>query len=304
MKTNFPQRFKKQQWLLRIVVVCGIFIILFFFSKFFGDGVSRVVSPLYSARVWFTHSQSVIPTFFRSRVELSREIEELRSKLAQTIDHTERFSVLEEENALLRGLQIDIYPDRIVADVVRRPSETPYDTILIHAGAVEGVKEGSLAYAGVAVVGVVGRVFEKSALVVLFSTAGVVSPTYIYGPNVFAHAEGMGGGVLRVSVPQGIKLSVGDSVVVPAKGSGVYGAIEYIESDESKPEQYAYVTQRPSVHELRFISIDKEPLPEISYDDARASIARASNTPLTHLAEQITASSSVSTTTIQSATSE
>ena len=91
----------------------------------------------------------------------------------------------------------------------------------------------------------------------------------MYGrARIFARAVGEGGGVLRVGVPQGIQLTVGDPVIVPASETGIYGTISYIESDPSNPEQYGYVTQAQALSSLRTVLVARTPAPTLSRREA------------------------------------
>ena len=59
--------------------------------------------------------------------------------------------------------------------------------------------------------------------------------SYVSGANIIATLEGFGGGVARVRVPQGIPLSIGNLVHVPGIQPGVFGRINYIESEPTHP---------------------------------------------------------------------
>jgi len=211
-------------------------------------------------------------------------------------------ATLEAENTMLRGMRSHSLRDRIVADVIRRPNETPYDTLVVHKGSEDGVVTGALVYAEETVVGTVVRAFTDSALVMLFSTPDVKSPVYIYGPDIFAYAYGMGGGVLRVSVPQGIAVKEGDPVAIPMADSGVYGLVSHIESVESNPEQYAYVTQEPALQSMRFVAIDAFAMPAFSHADALASVAgaraEATSSPMAAFIELLPIASTTASTTV------
>lgn len=278
MKTNFRQRFNRTRS-PRVGIGAGILVCvalaMYFFSHAVGSVASVVVSPLYSARTWFLASEAVVPRYFRDRSSFSTEIEALRAELARVSYDRAHLAVLEAENAMLRNISTDAEQTRIIADVIRRPNETPYDTLVVHKGSNDGVVEGALVYTKETVVGTVIRVFKESALIMLFSTPEMKSPIYIYGPDIFAHAYGMGGGVVRISVPQGIAVREGDPVTIPMADSGIYGLVSHVESVESNPEQYAYVTQEPALQNIRFVAIDAFAMPSFSYEDALSSVEAA-----------------------------
>lgn len=242
--------------------------LLYFFSTPVGIVSGYILSPLHGLKVAVVQLVSPLSSFFSSRQSLEREVETLKDALKNNTYDRARLSVLERDVAMLQNEQ-NGEKSRIVARVVRHPNETPYDTLLIDKGSADGVHEGSFVYANRVAIGSAARVLPRSSLVVLFSTPDIETPVYAYGPDVFARAYGMGGGVLRVSVPQGIQLSVGDAVVTPFGSENMYGTIAYIESSPSNPEQFGFVVQNEALSGLQMVAVESEPPPILSYADAQ-----------------------------------
>lgn len=303
MRTNSLQRSKGPR--NRIVLACVALLVcgtLFLFARPVGVLSSILIEPFHGARAWFITSDIPFVSYVRSVAYLANENQRLSEELQQLRYDNARLSALEEENKHLRGVTVDD-ASRIIASVVRRPNETPYDTLVIGEGSTGGVKEGALVYSGESVIGTIARVFPYSALVVLFSTPGIVTPVYLYGSDVFAHGEGMGAGVMRIGIPQGIPIAVGNPVVIPTEGSGIYGVVEYVEADPSNPEQYAYVAEQPGVTALRFVAVDHEPLPSLSFEDASRIIeerkgVETATTTLEALGELLPVASTTGTTSV------
>lgn len=244
-------------------------LVVFLFGDVFGSGSSFVTSPLKSVRNWVLESGGTIPSYLRDRHVLITQKEELERQLSEHQATTLLAERLGNENDELRALMHVGTSSRIAAGVVMRPSETPYDVLLIDRGSGHGITEGALVFAaGDTVIGTIARVFPGSALVSLISTPGMQSTVYIYGPDIFTTAEGVGGGVLRVSVPQGIPLAVDDVVALPTTDAGIFGSISHIEALESSPAQYGFVTSPQPLQSLRLVSVSSEPLPDISFADA------------------------------------
>ena len=116
--------------------------------------------------------------------------------------------------------------ERLVARVIASPSKLSYDLLQIDRGTKDGVVAGSPVYTGLdTVVGVVVHTANNYAFVDLFTTPGFETTAYIVGPNVFATLEGVGGGIARVKLPQGIPIAEEQLVILPGVSSGVYGEI-------------------------------------------------------------------------------
>ncbi len=277
MRMNSRQRFSQVHTIryYGAAFVCGI-MLLYFFSAPLGVLGSYLMRPFYSVRVWIADSMSPVSSFFTSRAELAREIESLKEDMNRAIYDAQRLTVLEEEILALRK-ESESGVSRILADVVRHPNDTPYDTIVLNKGVDGGIKESAFVYVRNVPIGTVARVFSRSSLVVLFSTPGIKTPVYIHGAHVFAQAEGQGGGVLRVSVPQGVTLTVGDVVTVPVGDTDIYGEIAYIESVASNPEQYGFIVQKEALSSLRTVSIDQDVVEHIPYEDAVSILTEVRN---------------------------
>ena len=237
-------------------------------------GVVAVVwYPFESARLWVAESGSSLPQYLRERGELLSELEALKvtNALDQGTENTIR--KLQVENNELRTRSGAVPEDRLLARVVGRPNQLPYDMLMLDRGAQHGVVLQAPVFLGTdQVIGFVSKVNEKTSLVTLITTAGFTASAYVLGPNIYTYAEGMGGGVLRVRVPQGILLQVGDLVVFPAIDSGVYGEVSSVETAPTQPEQHGYVSTSIPLQSLYYVSIGREPMVTHTYADAEAVI--------------------------------
>lgn len=274
MRTNFLQRSRKRDVRITIVLIfCVLAFLLIVLGKPLGTVASVFFSPITSLKSWIAASEQAVPRYIRSKESTAARIHALEAEVAALKAGVVRLSVLEAEQAGIYGLvgEASSTP-RLISRVIRVPSETPYDTVVLESGRKEGVKEGALVYSEHSAIGTIARVYEESSIVVLFSTPGITTSVYLAGAQVFARAEGVGGGVLRIGVPQGVPLTVGEAVVIPVRGSTLYGVIDYIEAEASNPLQFAYVSQHEALRALRFVAIDPAPQPQVSYEQAREAV--------------------------------
>lgn len=231
---------------------------------------SFVFTPIVAVEHWVAESGAALPTFLRSRAALLEEAAELRQSLAEHAGTADSVARLAAENDELRALLAATSSDRIAAGVVGRPGMLPYDVLLIDRGTEDGIVERAPVYVGEdRVIGFVVRANEQTSLVALATTPHFESTVYIYGPNIYTTAVGMGGGTLRVNVPQGIGLTEGDLVVMPSLSGGVYGAISVVDSVPSRPEQYGYVSMETPLSGVRLVGVGREPIGTMSFDEAR-----------------------------------
>jgi len=255
--TRLSSKQVKQKRITRVLLGAGIVLLLGVALPFIFTTAGRVIMyPIHVTSDWFRTSPARLPMFLREQDELLDEIKRLENELAiaESTDLTQRR--LFEENLWLRDLLHAGGKERIAAAVIARPTELPYDLMQIDKGSSEGVKEGAPVYVGADnVIGIVRSVAPNYAFVELFTTPGFSATAFISGADVMATLEGHGGGVARVSVPQGVPLTVGNLVHIPSIEPGVFGRVAYVENRPTQPEQYGYITLPQPVAGIRYVAV-------------------------------------------------
>lgn len=254
------------------IVVVGLFL-LWLAPKVISGFVALVFSPINSTETWLRESGQSFPQFFRDRSDLVAEIRDLRSQTPEGSKEKVTITGLWHENNELRRLQSANDEPRILASVIARPNQVPYDSLVLDRGSNDGVVLDAPVYiASTTVIGFVKNVFPGSSVAKLITTPGFNTSVYVYGPNIYTNAEGMGGGVLRVGVPQGIPLEEGNVVVLPSVNLGIFGEINTVESEPTSPEQYGYVTTDIPLNNLRLVNIGEQPLTTVDFEVAKQNV--------------------------------
>jgi cell shape-determining protein MreC len=263
----------RQRWL---IILIGLFALGLIFPWLFSKAVAVVLYPFHATSLWVKTSDGVLPSYLRSRSELVAELEALKFKNASEAGTELSLRRLLEENMILRSMaNAGNAKERIVAKVIARPGVLSYDLLQVDKGASDGVVVGAPIYTGVdTVVGIVVSVHSTYSYVELFTSPGFLSTSYIFGPNVFAPIEGIGGGVARVKLPQGVPINVGQLVILPGVESGVYGEIVSVENEPTQPEQYGYITSPVSINSMLYVSIGNEVIPEREPQDIALDIRK------------------------------
>ena len=259
---------KKAGLVLFALLVCTV--LYFVVPKVVTTVVAMVWYPFDAVRVWVAESGSSLPQYIRERKVLVDELEALKIKVATEQGTENTIKKLQIENDELRELAGAVPEARILARVIGRPGTLPYDIVMLDRGRDHGIIENAPVFLGAdQVIGFVSKVNEKTSFVTLVTTPGFSSSAYVIGPNIYTFAEGMGSGILRVRVPQGIMLRTGDMVLLPAIDSGIYGVISYIETSSTQPEQYGFVTTNIPTQSLYYVSVGKEGIVPHSFDEAQ-----------------------------------
>lgn len=251
----------KRRWLITLV---GLIALGLIFPWLFSKVVAVILYPFHATSVWVKTSDGVLPNYLRSRAELVNELEALKAKNASEVGTELSVRRLLEENMILRSMaNAGNVSERIAAKVIARPGLLSYDMLQIDKGSNDGVVLGAPIYTGVdTVVGIVVAVQGTYSYVDLFTSPGFLSTAYIFGPNVFAPIEGMGGGVARVKLPQGVPVAAGQLVILPGVESGIYGEIVSVKNEPTQPEQYGYIASPVSISSMLYVSVGKEAVPE------------------------------------------
>lgn len=260
---------KKIGLIVIAVLLCAV--LYFIIPKVVTTVVAIVWYPFDAVRVWVAESGSSLPHYIRERKALVDELEALKIKVATEQGTENTIQKLQIENNELRELAGAVPEARVLARVIGRPGTLPYDIVMLDRGKAHGIIENAPVFLGAdQVIGFVSKVNEKTSFVTLVTTPGFSSSAYVIGPNIYTFAEGMGSGILRVRVPQGIMLRTGDMVLLPAIDSGVYGVISYIETSSTQPEQYGFVTTNIPTQSLYYVSVGKEGIVPHSFAEAES----------------------------------
>ncbi len=255
-----------------LLTVVGVFIV-FLLRGSLGNIFSGMVGSILSARQYFEGSSATLPTYVRDRSELLSEIQNLKVAIGAQSGSAATIERLSKENEEFRKLLGDDKEEHIAAGVIARPPFSPYDSFVLDRGTADGITEGAIVYhTSDYVIGYVRHAYTKSSVVALFSSPGIESTVYVYGPNIYATAYGEGGGVIRISVPQGVNLAEGNVVVLPTLDTGILGTISSVTSVPTQPEQHAYLSFPVSMQSIRIVGVERSPITEVSFKDAALNV--------------------------------
>ena len=157
---------------------------------------------------------------------------------------------LDLKKRLGRGSEVS----RVLAGVLLRPPETPYDTLVIDAGSAQGIARGDKVSAGgTVVIGIVSELYAHASRVTLYSSPGEKYDG-ILGGVLSIVVEGQGGGSLRAQVPSGTPVAVGDAVVLPGVFGGLSARVKSIDRGANQSFTAIYLSLPVSVSSLRTTS--------------------------------------------------
>ena len=198
----------------------------------------HTAAPLFRGADFFTATSNAFFAGFGERAVLALENENLRVANA----------ALANENRALKGKAMDLEAlfdssgeeegmnTGILAGVIARPPESPYDTLLLAKGSTAGVTVGMGAFgAGNVPVGIVSSVAADFSRITLFSSPGMHISGWAGEANTPVTVIGKGGGAFDASLARFADVAVGDSVFGPGPGMLPIGEIVRIDNDPAAP---------------------------------------------------------------------
>jgi cell shape-determining protein MreC len=216
-------------------VACAVLMLIvrLCFPNVFWD----IVTPLFRASDAVANETHVFLTSFSDAATLANVNEKTASENVVLADENQMLvQKLADEEALLGASGAQKAQPGILAGVVARPPESPYDTLVLAAGTHAGVALGMEAFGtGDVPIGVVSSVLADFSRVTLFSAPGIVTSGWVGHTSIPLTLVGAGGGVLTASVARVSAVAVGDTVFVPGPGQLPVGSVVAIDSNPLSP---------------------------------------------------------------------
>ncbi len=125
----------------------------------------------------------------------------------------------------------------ILAGVVARPPESPYDTLVLASGTKEGITLGMEVFGiGGVPLGVISSVSDDFSRVTLFSAPSMTTHGWVGPANLPLTIQGAGGGAFSASLARSAGIAAGDTVFAPGPGALPIGSVARIDGDPAAPE--------------------------------------------------------------------
>lgn len=193
-----------------------------------------------------SHAEVIIPLYpdafiasTLSRRALVAKVTELQTTLDANTVRIDTVTLLENENSQLKSeFGREQKSSGILAHVLTVPNRSFYDTFVIDAGSVEGVRVDQQVYAfNVIALGVVSSVADHSAVVTLFSAAGRETSGTAVGSDVAVTLIGRGAGEYEVRMPRDVHFEIGSSIALQSIYPAVLATVQKIMTDPRDPFQ-------------------------------------------------------------------
>ena len=221
----------------------GIFLTLLVCSLLFlrvlaPDAFWKLFMPAFGVPHAFSTKTDAIFSGFRDTAALAQDNARLEDENHALASQDQMLTQkLKNVTALLSTREARETIPGVLAGIIARPPESPYDVLVIAAGENDGVVIGMEAFGERNTpIGIVTSVLKDVSYVTLFSASGVTTEGWVGSANTPITIFGAGGGVMEASTVRDANVSVGDAVFVPGPGMLSVGSVVRLDSDPLSPE--------------------------------------------------------------------
>lgn len=258
MRTNYHQRNKAgtTKWRTAIVVVV-VFVIVFYLLSLIRLPLVSMASPFWKAENKTTQSLANVFSFLRSKNDLVRENQEL--KLALQSREAERLAYIgwqERETELLDLLGRRGENEGVIASVIAHPPQSPYDVLIVDAGASDGVVVGDrVRMPEGPLLGIVAEVSSGNSKVRLFSSSGNETNAVLERNNDSVVLVGSGGGMFTLSLPRDVEVEPGDRILSADMSAGFLAIVGDVSLKPTDSFKVVKAKGPTSIFNTRFVLI-------------------------------------------------
>ncbi len=264
MSYLLDKKIKKKKFFYTIFFII-VLLILFYFRLGILNGLAAFSHTILRPVLVFGNNigreLNNASSYFIFKSFLLKENEDLKSKLSeQEVRNANYNSILAENISLKEILGRKVEKNNIIlAAILSKPNQSPYDTLIIDVGAKQGLQVGDIVFAlGNVPIGRIYMVYSNSSKVVLFSNGGEKTQALLSGKNIFLEIVGRGGGNFEMVIPRDLTLSKGDEVVLPGIVPYVLGIVETIISDPRDSFIKALLVSPVNIQELKFVEVESK----------------------------------------------
>ena len=253
---------EKRKRFSKIAIGIVLLIILFCFRDSLWRGLSKaseiIFHPILILGKGVEGKFGNLGSYFVSKSYLYNQNQKLQAEVMFDDARMANYDSIVSDNASLKEIlgRKDVKATMTVAGILSLPNQSPYDTLLIDAGLMEGVKIGDTVFAlGDVPIGRISDVYSNSAKVILFSNPGETTQAMITNGNTSVEVVGRGGGNFEIDLPKGFVLAVGDQVDLPGINPFVLAIVQKIISDPRNPSVKALLASPVNIENLKFVEV-------------------------------------------------
>jgi cell shape-determining protein MreC len=254
--SNFEERRKNLQKRYFIVTIILIVVMIILATGPVRRAFFSLAKPVWNLKNNIIGSNFF--EYFKFKQTLIDEKITLEKKLFLAGNTLAMNKILQTENDTLKDLlgRKETRLKTVLANILVKPPQTPYDLLTIDVGEDYGVKFGDKVIANTNVfIGEVSEVLSHSAKVTLYSTPGKKLSVVLGANQVTAEAVGIGGGNFNISLPKEVEVKEDDVIIIPSITPNVFGIVEKVNAKDTDSFQTVLFKSPVNISELNYVEV-------------------------------------------------
>ena len=255
---------------LKMIFVAGfifiIFVLAFIFPKPMRNFFATTAVPVWQASATIGNGLQNLAGFFSGKSSLISQVTSLQNQISSLeLKQIDYDAVLKENQDLKslfgrrvvgdaktqrdqnlgngRSVNVNIGTGPgILARVVSKPPQSPYDTFVLDIGTQDGASVGDKVYiSDTVLIGEIAEASDKNSIVNLFSKSGLINGFVDERTGATYQVSGRGGANMSVEVPKDADILWGDTFSYPSLKTSIIGSVFYIDSSEQSSFKTVYL---------------------------------------------------------------
>lgn len=253
---NFEERKKTTRKRLLIIIIVLIILVMVFITRPVRQALFFIAEPIWKMEGFILSSSFF--EHFKFKQTLIDERVAMEQKLFLAGSMIAENEVLKAENESLKDLlgRKDTKLNTVLASILVKPPQTPYDSLVLDIGEGHNIKVGDKVMAnGNVYIGEVSEVLPSMSKITLYSTPGRKLPVVLGSGSISVEAVGVGGGNFNIFLPREVEVSEGDVIIIPSITANVFGIVEKVNFKDKDSFQTVLFKSPVNISELSFVEI-------------------------------------------------
>jgi len=250
---------------IRFRVLLSAFFALILLFVVFGGRAQKTLNnnafnffdPLFKSANSVNNFFENIAFLFADKKRLDEENEYLREMVANLKGNLESIDVIKNDNKNLRSMLGRGEEASVLADIILRPPESIYDTIIIDAGKNNGVEAGMRVITPEGIyIGNISEVFDNASKVTLASYFNKETNVFLENIGIPTIAVGIGAETMQIQLPRdAVSIDVGERVLTTGGVPRLIGFVEEIKTKSTDPLQTVLLRTPFNINNIKSVLV-------------------------------------------------
>lgn len=250
---------KRKKNIKNLIILIVFFVFVFFgFLTLTGRLFNFIGRPIWNTERAIINSWDNINYLLRLKKTIFEDNKNLKEENINLNLSMIDYKILKDENNQLKEIinRIPNVKNFVLGNILTKPNNSPYDTLIIDIGEDLGIKVGDDVYVnGNIPVGIIEKVYSKTSLVSLYTNPGQKTEGFIDGVNASVELIGRGGGNFEMIIPIDLEVNNGTIIYLPGGVSEVLAFVDEIISTPSDPFKKVLLSSPINIQNIKWVEV-------------------------------------------------